>query len=194
MEKFHRIVSGDKENYLDIAIKILDENSTKYRNSDSWGLYRNTFLARADFFSKKNDFLEALNSMSKICILDMSGLGNNSSYSVSDIFLAPGIFNSIDKYSLKNKTDIDYFVEINIKNYRELDLPKCKMSLKEINEVVITAIDDFEAAESLVKKMLKKNTSKKTPQQVKSVVNVTRAERVKKKTGIFTILKKIFNI
>ncbi|WP_240843808.1 SAP domain-containing protein [Acidaminobacter sp. JC074] len=194
LEKFFRAVASDKENYLETAIKIINDKSWDYRNSGDWGLYRNTFLAMADLHSKKKNYEEALNSISKICILDLSGLGNNNSFSKNNIFLAPGVFNLVDKYGSKNKTDIGHFAQLNEKNFKELALPRCKLKLDDINEVVITSINDFEAGNALIKKKLRSNIKTKKIQVNKHVVIEQKDKGRKKKSGLTAIIKNLLNI
>jgi thiol-disulfide isomerase/thioredoxin len=112
----------------EIALELLDEYALKERKNGNWGLYTNSFLAKAKIYEDKNEYEHALNDYLKICILDLSGLNNGNVYTPGSIMLAPGIIEFIERINSKLKLDTNAMKIRYFKCFEELNLPKTKLS------------------------------------------------------------------
>ena len=143
LERYHDLLKdkNDEPNLkYDIALELLEQYALKQRKNGDWGLYRNSFLAKATIYEDKNEYELAFNDYLKICILDLSGLNNNNMYLPNLISLAPGIIKFIKKINSKLKLDTNIMKIRYFKCFEELNLPKTKLSKEQSFKRLIKSI------------------------------------------------------
>lgn len=180
------VIKDPTQTFHDISINLLSEKSTFRRNEKSWGLFRNILLSIAGIYNIKEDYDSYIKYVIKVCIIDLSGL-QNQSYSPKLILLAPGVIHPLGKMLSKLEKSKEYLSNIIEQSIKELILPQSFFNQSQIKEFIFMAIENYDEACDLIEQ----KTSK-----VKSEIDIfleNRNERLtktkkKRKKGIFDFL------
>lgn len=147
LEEYNKAFKENEDlNKFEIALEFIEKNASNNLAERHWGLYRNSFLSKADVYIDMDNNEMALECLLKVCFIDLSGLSNNNGYSPSIIILAPGIINKINNvisnldYSKSELKDLYFSVT------KKLDLPKKRYSneksFKYICEAMNVGVDE----------------------------------------------------
>jgi DNA-binding PadR family transcriptional regulator len=154
------VMSSDDKPYYNIAIELLTKALVKRRKEKDWGLFRNVYLNMAgihEWFDQDDLFI--IKSI-MVCVIDLSGLSNNNTYTPDFIFLAPGVINPLSDKIKKCEISDESIRGIIVDNIDALDLPKSFFSRDELIEMIMLALIDYENACEKIKNRIESSESR----------------------------------
>lgn len=89
---------GDGAEPEEVLMSIINKRIIEHTKANQFGLLRNDFLAKAQYFEKQKDYKRALLFFIIVQYYDISGLGNNT-FSKNDITYAPAVVKALRKYA-----------------------------------------------------------------------------------------------
>lgn len=116
-------------NSLDVVKSILNKRIAIYSKQKNFGFLRNVYLKLAEIAEREKDYSCAIKNYIFTTYYDVTGLGNNNSFSPDDIFLAPAVIKAIEKYK-------DLYTTEMISECKELYVPRSCTSIKEFEKLI----------------------------------------------------------
>lgn len=122
-------------NSLDVVKSILNKRIAIYSKEKNFGFLRNVYLKLAEIAEREKDYSCAIKNYIFTTYYDVTGLGNNNSFSPDDIFLAPAVIKAIEKYK-------DLYTREMINECKELYIPRSCTSFKEFEKLIKKIINN----------------------------------------------------
>ena len=79
----------------DILWEFLNERAMQYASQKHWGLYRNVKLSMGEHLMREKRYIDALQLMMEVTILDINGADNNGRIWPKDGFTAPAVIGNM---------------------------------------------------------------------------------------------------
>lgn len=122
-------------NSLDVVKSILNKRIAIYSKQKNFGLLRNVYLHLAQIAERNNDFSKAMKNYIIVQYYDMTGLGNNDTFSKDNITLAPAIIKAISQYK-------NYYDKKMITTCKDLYAPKTLTAFEEFEKIINKIVND----------------------------------------------------